>query len=104
MFPSLVLPQSTKSQVNLNQVSETEISGVRRSYTQELLDFGITFGAQALDTNHQTNPFISPASGNMFLFVFLELFSSDILKHPLFSFELIKDYPLLQLPPAVRLI
>lgn len=67
MFPSLVLPKSTKSQMNLNQVSETEMSGVRRSYTQELLDFGITFDAQALDTNHQTNPFISPASGNMFM-------------------------------------
>ncbi|XP_016150541.1 uncharacterized protein [Sinocyclocheilus grahami] len=56
------LPKSTKSQINLNQASETEMSGVRRSYMQELLDFGITFGAQALETNHQTNPFISPAS------------------------------------------
>ncbi|XP_042629901.1 uncharacterized protein LOC109065048 [Cyprinus carpio] len=53
------LPKSTKSQMNLNQASETEMSAVRRSYTQELLDFGITFGAQA---NHQTNPFVSPAS------------------------------------------
>ncbi|CAM4592382.1 unnamed protein product [Leuciscus chuanchicus] len=59
---SNILPKSTKSQMNLNQVSETEMSGVRRSYTQELLDFGITFDKQALDTNHQTNPFISPAS------------------------------------------
>ncbi len=57
--------------MNLNQASETEMSGVRRSYTQELLDFGITFGAQALEANRQTNPFISPASGNMFL-VFLK--------------------------------
>ncbi|KTF71527.1 hypothetical protein cypCar_00047289 [Cyprinus carpio] len=56
------LPKSTKSQMRLNQASETEMSRVRRSYTQELLDFGITFGAQALEANHQTNPFISPAS------------------------------------------
>lgn len=66
-FPLLALPQSTKSQTNLNQVSEMEMSGVRRSYTQELLDFGITFGAQSLETNHQTNPFITPASGNLCL-------------------------------------
>ncbi|XP_048020218.1 uncharacterized protein si:dkey-181m9.8 [Megalobrama amblycephala] len=59
---SNILPKGTKSQINLNQASETEMSGVRRSYTQELLDFGITFGAQALESNHQTNPFISPAS------------------------------------------
>ncbi|XP_026062522.1 uncharacterized protein LOC113045951 isoform X3 [Carassius auratus] len=56
------LPKSTKSQMKLNRASETEMSGVRRSYAQELLDFGITFGAQALEANHQTNPFISPAS------------------------------------------
>lgn len=56
------LPQSTKSQMNQNQVSEIEMSGVRRSYTQELLDFGITFGAQSSETSHQTNPFITPAS------------------------------------------
>ncbi|TRY84160.1 hypothetical protein DNTS_026055, partial [Danionella cerebrum] len=61
---AIALPKSTKSQMNRNPdcVSEAEMSGVKRSYTQELLDFGITFGAEPLETNHQTNPFITPAS------------------------------------------
>ncbi|XP_051556304.1 uncharacterized protein LOC127442368 isoform X3 [Myxocyprinus asiaticus] len=56
------LPKSTKSQSCLSLATGTEMSGERRSYTQVLLDFGITFGAQALEINHQTNPFISSAS------------------------------------------
>lgn len=35
-----------------------ELSSVRRSYTQELLDFGISFGGPNLQKN-STNPFIT---------------------------------------------
>lgn len=71
----LAIPKSTKSHSSVSQTSETDMSGVKRSYTQELMDFGITFGAHALETNHQTNPFLSPASGKCFfaLLFFLEV-------------------------------
>ncbi|KAI7809611.1 hypothetical protein IRJ41_012670 [Triplophysa rosa] len=59
---SNTLPKSTKFHSSPSQTSGTDMGEVRISYTQELLDFGITFGAQALETNHQTNPFISPSS------------------------------------------
>ncbi|XP_051552986.1 uncharacterized protein si:dkey-181m9.8 [Myxocyprinus asiaticus] len=61
---SNTISKSKMSQSSLSLATGTEMSGVRRSYTQELLDFGITFEAQDLETNHQTNPFISPASGS----------------------------------------
>ncbi|XP_065132453.1 uncharacterized protein [Paramisgurnus dabryanus] len=58
---SKTLPKSTKSNGSLSQASGTDADGVKKSYTQELLDFGIMFGAQTLGSKHQTNPFISPA-------------------------------------------
>ncbi|XP_062843862.1 E3 ubiquitin-protein ligase RNF31 [Trichomycterus rosablanca] len=40
-----------------------ELSSVKRSYTQELLDFGITFGASNVP-NNPTNPFITAPNVN----------------------------------------
>ncbi|XP_030630408.1 uncharacterized protein LOC115812065 [Chanos chanos] len=57
---SNTLPKSSK--VSQPHDSSGEVSGVRRSYTQELLDLGITFEGPAVQTNHPTNPFITNAS------------------------------------------
>ncbi|XP_066508462.1 uncharacterized protein [Hoplias malabaricus] len=61
--------QRKSSHPEMNQsVSSTlpkgagEGSGVKRSYTQELLDFGITFGAPDVQNNPPTNPFITSAN------------------------------------------
>uniref|UniRef100_A0A8B9REH7 Si:dkey-181m9.8 n=1 Tax=Astyanax mexicanus TaxID=7994 RepID=A0A8B9REH7_ASTMX len=51
---SNMLPKSAKD--------AAEGSGVKRSYTQELLDFGITFGAPDIQSRPPTNPFISSAT------------------------------------------
>ncbi|XP_035384212.1 uncharacterized protein si:dkey-181m9.8 [Electrophorus electricus] len=42
--------------------SAEETSGVKRSYTQELLDFGITFGETHTRNNTPTNPFVTSAT------------------------------------------
>ncbi|XP_022534877.2 uncharacterized protein si:dkey-181m9.8 isoform X1 [Astyanax mexicanus] len=51
---SNMLPKSAKD--------AAEGSGVKRSYTQELLDFGITFSAPDVQSRPPTNPFISSAT------------------------------------------
>ncbi|KAI4874674.1 hypothetical protein NFI96_034602, partial [Prochilodus magdalenae] len=39
-----------------------EVGGVKRSYTQELLDFGIRFGAPEVQDSSPSNPFITSAT------------------------------------------
>ena len=61
MMSSLALPKSSKSSQSL--ATREPVSVVRRSYTQELLDMGITFEEPVVRTHHPTNPFLSSASG-----------------------------------------
>ncbi|XP_076838342.1 uncharacterized protein LOC143483387 isoform X2 [Brachyhypopomus gauderio] len=59
--PSNTVPNSDKdSQPQAGGAGET--GGVRRSYTQELLDFGITFGDTDARNNAPTNPFVTSAT------------------------------------------
>lgn len=53
---NVILAQSVKGSQSQDGVGE--LSGVKRSYTQELLDFGISFGTPNLRRN-PTNPFIT---------------------------------------------
>ncbi|XP_031419004.1 uncharacterized protein si:dkey-181m9.8 isoform X2 [Clupea harengus] len=57
---SNTLPKSSKSSQSL--ATREPVSVVRRSYTQELLDMGITFEEPVVRTHHPTNPFLSSAS------------------------------------------
>ncbi|TUE19849.1 E3 ubiquitin-protein ligase RNF31 [Bagarius yarrelli] len=64
MFSSSMTP-SASSFVRTSQSQDEvgELSSVRRSYTQELLDYGISFGTPNHQKN-QTNPFISAPDVN----------------------------------------
>lgn len=63
MNPSAIksIPRNVKS--GLSQAGAAELNSVKRSYTQELLDFGITFDNSSVPSN-STNPFITAPSVN----------------------------------------
>ncbi|KAL7851635.1 hypothetical protein AOLI_G00219910 [Acnodon oligacanthus] len=56
------LSQSSSNTLPKSAKGAGEGSGVKRSYTQELLDFGITFGTSDVQDNPPTNPFITSAT------------------------------------------
>ncbi|KAL7842847.1 hypothetical protein SRHO_G00245360 [Serrasalmus rhombeus] len=56
------MSQSTSNTLPKSAEGAGEGSGVKRSYTQELLDFGITFGTSDVQDNPPTNPFITSAT------------------------------------------